>query len=118
MKKLLVITFAVLALCAVLAPEPLLAQACGDDTIIGDIKNIPCNDEAGSSQIEQILKSVFVVAGFLSVLFVVIGAIRYVLSSGNPESAKGAKDTILYALIGLIVAGSAFAIIEFVVERL
>jgi hypothetical protein len=52
--------------------------------------------------------------GFVSVVMLIIGGFRYVLSNGNEKSVSGAKDTILYAIIGVVVALLAFAIINFV----
>jgi hypothetical protein len=48
---------------------------------------------------------------------IVLGGIRYTTSNGEASQVKGAKDTILYAVIGLIVAIMAFAIVNFVVDQ-
>ena len=73
---------------------------------------------ADQSAIQTILSIVFAIAGGLSLLFVVIGALKYVLSSGDPGGIESAKNTILYAIIGLVVALMAFVIINFVFGRL
>ncbi|HET9174244.1 MAG TPA: pilin [Candidatus Saccharimonadales bacterium] len=72
---------------------------------------------ASSSQIQQILQIVFGIIAALAVLFVVIGGFRYVLSGGDPEDTKRAKATIMYALIGLVVAISAETIVSFVLNK-
>jgi hypothetical protein len=54
-------------------------------------------------------------AGGLAVIFIVVGGLRYVLAAGNPAGVKQAKDTILYAIIGLILATASFAIVNFVI---
>ncbi len=56
---------------------------------------------------------IFITAS-VSVIMVIIGGLLYVLSAGNPSSTKRAKDTVLYAVIGLGVALAGFAIISFV----
>jgi intracellular septation protein A len=71
-----------------------------------------------TSSMPNVLKTVFGLAGILSVLFVVIGGLRYTLSSGDPSQIKQAKETILYALVGLVLAISAFTIVSFVLGRL
>ena len=71
-----------------------------------------------SSQIETALMTVYMVAGIVSVIIIVLGGIRYTSSNGDPSSIKAAKDTILYAVVGLVVAIFAFAIVNFVVGRL
>jgi hypothetical protein len=54
----------------------------------------------------------------VSVIMVVIGGLRYVLSGGDSAGIKSAKDTILYALVGLAVSLVAFAIVSFVIGRI
>jgi hypothetical protein len=57
------------------------------------------------------------VIGAVSVIVIIIGAIRYVTSSGEQAAIKSAKDTILYAVIGLVVAFLAYAIVNFVTTQ-
>ena len=45
----------------------------------------------------------------------IIGGFRYVLSQGDEKATKGAKDTILFAIVGIVVAILAFAIVNFVI---
>lgn len=52
--------------------------------------------------------------GFVSVVMLIIGGFRYILSNGNEKSVTAAKDTILYAIIGVVVALLAYAIVAFV----
>lgn len=56
------------------------------------------------------------IIGAVSVIMILVGALRYVLSGGNPQSTKEAKDTILYAVVGLIIALSAYAIVNYVLH--
>lgn len=54
------------------------------------------------------------VIGSIAVLMIVIGGLRFVLAAGNPANVKAARETILYAVIGLVVAALAYAIVNFV----
>lgn len=54
--------------------------------------------------------------GAISVLMIIIGGFRYVVSGGNATSVSAAKNTILYAVIGIIVAILAYAVINFVIS--
>lgn len=54
--------------------------------------------------------------GAISVLMIIIGGFRYVVSGGNAASVSAAKNTILYAVIGIIIAILAYAIINFVIN--
>lgn len=60
------------------------------------------------------LGTAFAVAGGLAALFMLIGAARYAMAAGDPGQLKQARDTILYALVGLVVALSGFFIVQFV----
>ena len=53
--------------------------------------------------------------GAISVIMLIVGGIRYVLSGGDSTAVTAAKNTILYAVIGIIVALLAYAIVNFVV---
>ncbi len=58
------------------------------------------------------------VIGALSVIMIIVGGIRYVVSGGNSAQVTAAKNTILYAIVGLVVAFLAFAIINFLLGSL
>jgi hypothetical protein len=57
-------------------------------------------------------------AGAIAVLIITIAGFRYVVSAGDPQSAAKAKNAIIYTLVGLVVALSAFGIVSFVLTRL
>lgn len=54
----------------------------------------------------------------LGIIFIVWGAIQYVTSGGNEEAVGRAKNTIVYALIGLFIAAMSYALEDLVVNRL
>ena len=53
-------------------------------------------------------------AGALSLIFILVGAVRYATSSGNPQATAGAKNTILYAIVGLVLTVMALVIVTYV----
>lgn len=55
------------------------------------------------------------IIGAVSVIMLVIGGIRYTVSAGDSSAVTGAKNTILYAIIGLVVAILAYAVVNFVI---
>lgn len=74
--------------------------------------------ESGTNSIfVKILQIVVFATAAISVIMIVIGGFRYVVSSGDSNAVSGAKNTILYALIGLVVAIFAQAIISFVLVK-
>jgi hypothetical protein len=70
-------------------------------------------DEGGVFR--NVVNVLIFLVGAISVIMLVVGAIRYVVSGGDPAGTKGAKDTILYAIIGIVVAAAAFGIVTFVI---
>ncbi|HSX53067.1 MAG TPA: pilin [Patescibacteria group bacterium] len=73
---------------------------------------------ADPAELNKILSIVFVVTGAISVLIITIAGFRYTLSNGDPQATTRARNTIIYAAIGLVISISAFAIVSFVVGRL
>jgi hypothetical protein len=71
--------------------------------------------QAGPNIIANVLRIVFGVAGGVALLIVTIAGFKYVLSQGNPQETAKAKNTILYALIGLVVCIAALGIVTFVI---
>lgn len=55
------------------------------------------------------------IVGAISVIMIIIGGLRYVISGGNPATVSAAKNTILYAIVGVIVALLGYAIVNFVI---
>jgi hypothetical protein len=75
------------------------------------------SDIFGSTGVFTTLSNVLLfVIGALSVIMLIIGGLRYLLSGGNGAAVTAAKNTILYAIIGIIVAMLAYAIVHFVIN--
>lgn len=55
------------------------------------------------------------IVGAISVIMIIIGGLRYVLSGGDSANVTAAKNTILYAIVGIIVSLLAFAVVNFVI---
>lgn len=68
--------------------------------------------------VKNILSTVFTWAAIAAVIVIIIGAVFYMTSEGDPGKVAKAKNAILYALIGLIISLSAFAIVNFVLSRI
>jgi Type IV secretion system pilin len=58
------------------------------------------------------------IIGAIAVVMLIIGGIRYVVSSGDQNAVTSAKNTILYAIIGIVVAFLAYAAVNFVTGQL
>ena len=77
--------------------------------------NIPSELLGNGGVVTTIINTLLFVVGFLSVVMLIIGGIRYTTSNGDSSAIQAAKNTILYAVIGLIVAILAYAIVNFVI---
>lgn len=87
----------------------------------------PTNQCAASSteatdQINRIVKSIInllsVIVGIVAVIMIIVGGFRYITSGGNDTSVTSAKNTILYAIIGLVVVALAQVIVRFTLSKL
>ena len=56
--------------------------------------------------------------GVLSVVMIIIGGLRYVISGGNTTAVTAAKNTILYAIVGVVVSLLAYAMVNYVLTTL
>lgn len=73
--------------------------------------------EGDDSLVKNVVDVITLVSGMIAVIMVVIGGLRYVLSNGDPQGTQSAKNTILYAIVGVIIAIAARSIVLFVVDR-
>ena len=64
----------------------------------------------------NITNTVLYVVGAISVIMLIYGGFRYIVSGGDSKKVTDAKNTILYAIIGLIIAILAYAIVNFVIN--
>ena len=121
--KLTMLTIASLIGIATFTTAPVFADSVCDSSAAESVKSAAgCPGyETGDKlpgTIQSILNVIISVAGIIAVIFVIVGGVQYMTSSGDPGKTKKAKDTILYAVIGLIVCALAFAIVNFVIIKL
>ena len=79
-------------------------------------------DAAGAGEkVDNIVKNVIniisLVVGIAAVVMIIIGGLRYVTSNGDSGQVGNAKNTILYAVVGLVVVALAQVIVRFVVAK-
>ncbi len=80
------------------------------------------DDQGSTTSLSSVFKTVvnvlLFVIGAVSVVMLIVGGIRYTISAGNSTAVTAAKNTIMYAIIGLVVAFLAYAIINWVLGAL
>ncbi|MBI3889826.1 hypothetical protein HY312_04635 [Candidatus Saccharibacteria bacterium] len=103
------------------ALQPVTANAQGgqDLSISGGAGSAKGNDQQtdlfGETGVFKIITNVLLfVIGAVSVIMLIIGGIRYVVSGGDSTAVQNAKNTILYAIVGVVVAILAYAVVNFV----
>lgn len=69
-------------------------------------------------RISTITNTILYITGAIAVIVLIFGGFRYVTSTGDASRIKQAKDTIVYAITGIVVALLAFAIVNFVISRI
>lgn len=81
----------------------------------------PANTQQASTSINSIIKTVVnifsVVVGIVAVIMIIVGGFRYITSGGDSNNVSGAKNTIIYAIIGLVVVALAQFIVQFVLNK-
>ena len=121
MKKVSVILASLLAL-------PVIAF--GVTTLVADSASAQLNLESGIDSakgtgtpdnvteddglIKKVVNLLLWAIGIVSVIMIIIGGIRYATSNGDSNQVTAAKNTIMYAVIGLVIAIFAYAIVNFV----
>jgi hypothetical protein len=78
--------------------------------------NIP-RTTLNQDTLKTIMSIVFGLIGGICLLFIIFGGIKLISSQGTPEGFNKARNTIIYAVVGLIISISAFSIVTFVVGR-
>jgi Type IV secretion system pilin len=73
---------------------------------------------SASGSLTSLLQVVFAVFGAIAVLMIVIAGLNFVTAQGDPSKVAKARNTIIYALVGLVIAVSAEAFVTFVIGRI
>lgn len=74
--------------------------------------------DSTSIQLQQVLQIVFGAIAAIAVLMIVISGLRFITAQGDPQGVAKARSTILYAVVGLVIAISAEIIVSFVLGKI
>ncbi len=126
------LTLALTALAPVALPSAVSAEVTGQVTggVCQGASTLKVSDSVSSNSctaadqqstvdnlISKILNIFSVVVGLAAVIMIVIAGFKYITSGGKEEGVKSAKNTILYAVIGLVVVALAQVIVQFVLKK-
>ena len=87
-----------------------------------DVNNTNCTggNEATNkinNLIHTIINLLSLVVGVVAVIMIIVGGLRYITSGGSDTGVTSAKNTILYAVIGLIIVALAQLLVRFVLNK-
>ena len=119
---------AAILLVPVMVPAVVSAQ---DDTIQNglcsganlNVRDTSCAESTSGSQrkvndlITLVINIFSIVVGVVAVIMIIIGGLKYITSSGDSNNVTSAKNTILYAVVGLVVVALAQFIVKFVLAK-
>lgn len=78
-------------------------------------------DATAATPINNLLKNIIdvfsLVVGIIAVIMIIVGGFRYIVSGGESSSVSGAKNAILFAIVGLVIVALAQVIVHFVIDR-
>lgn len=104
------------------------AATCRADTNLSPAEEGVCladpaafydNDAAGVEElIANIINILSLIIGIIAVIMIIVGGLKYILSAGDASNVTGAKNTILYAVVGLVIVAFAQVIVRFVLTSI
>ncbi len=104
---------------SIFANTPVFAtnNICSNSSVSDEVKAAAGCGATGTldSALTSILNAIILIMGIVAVIFIIIGGVNYITSSGDSNKVKKAKDTILYSVIGLVICALAFVIVNFVI---
>ena len=123
MKIVKIIAIITVAVFGLSLTAPVFADnICNNDNVSEEVKAAAGCKGTGVGKLDDtivnILNTIIAALGVVAVVFVVIGGINYMTSSGDTAKLEKAKKTILYALIGLAVSVLAFAIVNWTITAI
>ncbi len=120
----MLIMTALLAIGAGLLAGPLVktvhAQTSADEVCAGiaTAAGAGCNGSNTSlnDTVANIVNILSIVIGIVAVIMIIIGGFRYITSGGDSGKLAGARNTIIYACIGLVIVALAQSLVHFVLH--
>lgn len=86
--------------------------------IKGQVTKVEGGNVSLESTVKNVLSVVFSIVGIIAVIMIIIGGVNYMTSQGDTQKIQKAKNTIMYGIIGMVIALLSFAIVQFVMHDL
>jgi hypothetical protein len=114
--KVMLAVMSVIAVVGLVGLTPAVVGASAADEIGKGANKVDTGGPSFEQSLKNIVNMMLYVLGAIAVIMIVVGGIRYATSNGESSAITGAKNTILYSVVGLVVAIMAYAIVNFVVD--
>ncbi|MGF7229100.1 MAG: hypothetical protein ACQR33_03885 [Candidatus Saccharibacteria bacterium] len=114
-----IVTLGIVGLMAFSHPASSFASAqsdvCGGAALAGG----SCTSDTTSltTTIRNIINLFSIIVGIVAVIVVIVAGFRYVTSGGDSSKISGAKNTLIYAIVGLVIVALSQAIVQFVLSK-
>jgi len=95
---------------------PLIAKAADLPTDNHPLNPLGSDSVAGPDLYGRLIKFFLGLMGMAALFFMIFGGFTLLISRGNAEKIKQGKDTIMWAVVGIIVAFASYALLRFVIE--
>jgi hypothetical protein len=127
MHKLFLVTAVLIASFSFLGQSRIAFADCSNPLTNQEAISCGANDAAGKSgnaepqninnTITRLINILSAAVGIVAVVMIIIGGLRYITSGGAAEKVTGAKNILLYAVIGLVIVALAQVIVHFVIQK-
>ena len=117
MKKILLSFTALLAIATTMLPAPIVNAAGAKDSINNGINTTTNAANSGkdfNGVIDTVINTMLFIVGILSVAMIIYSGIRYVTAHGDKSQIESAKNTLIYSVVGLVIAIIAYAVVNWV----
>ena len=106
---------------AINAPEINGGLNCGAELNLDTTGTSRCAATPANANFTALLKRIInifsVIVGVIAVIMIIVGGLKYITSGGESSNVSGAKNTIIYAIVGLIIVALSQFIVRFVLSN-
>ena len=90
-------------------------------------KSVVCKDNQGKSQnplfgrngiLTSVIEILSTIVGIVAVITIILAGLKFITSGSNPQDVNNARERIIYAVVALVLAISAQALVQFVLNKL
>lgn len=102
-------------------PPNIQSGLCGGSSLTFGTQDCTSASSDAVTQVDSIITTIVnvlsIIIGVIAVIMIIIGGLKYITSSGDSGNVTAAKNTILYAIVGLIIVALAQLIVRFVLGK-